>query len=97
MKGRLLFALQLTYAGGRIAGIHAVADRDTIASLVTVLFGGQISRCLGLVVPPGVTSSVFVHTDTALPAPCVADETTSDRRDGWITTNCPRSARTAGR
>lgn len=33
IEGRVLFALQLTYAGGRIAGIHAVADRDTIASL----------------------------------------------------------------
>jgi len=31
--GRILFALQLTFAGERIAAIDAVADRDTLASL----------------------------------------------------------------
>jgi RNA polymerase sigma-70 factor (ECF subfamily) len=31
--GRMLFALQLTFAGGRIAGIHGVADPEALASL----------------------------------------------------------------
>lgn len=40
VKGRMLLVVALAFGGGKITGLHAVADRDTLASMALHGFGG---------------------------------------------------------
>ena len=44
VKGRMLLVLEVTFGGGKIAGLKAVADRDTLAAMTLEEFGGSAPR-----------------------------------------------------
>jgi RNA polymerase sigma-70 factor (ECF subfamily) len=44
VQGRILLALELTFAGGRISGMNAVADQGTIATLDVETLGENAER-----------------------------------------------------
>ena len=41
VKGRMLLVVALTFGGGKITAVHAVANRDTLASMALEDFGGD--------------------------------------------------------